>query len=454
MLILFILIYILVTLFIGLFSARYLKSTSDFIVAGHRLPLSMATATVFATWFGSETLLGASSQYAEYGLIGVIEDPFGASLCLLLIGLFYARPLYRMKLLTFGDFYKVTFGPKAEIVAALFLIISYFGWIAAQMVAMGIVVSLLSGWDLHVCIIATSAIVILYTYVGGMLAVSVTDFIQMIFIIIGLVIVLLFLLPEVGGISKLFSEIPKSHYSISLTTPRDYISFFAALITLGLGSIPQQDVYQRVMASKSEKVAVVSSIIGSVLYFTIALIPLVLALIAKKMNLDFGDDIQNMLPTLVLTKTPLLIQILFFGALISAIMSTASGAILAPAVILSENILKPHFFKRKLSDKKLLRITRISVLVVSAIALIMALVRRDIYELVGEASAISLVSLFVPLTAGLFFKLKSERVALCSMLGGFATWVICTLLFPDSYPIVVGLLASVLFSCFPAKKSK
>ena len=102
-----IIIYLVITLLIGFWASRKVNNTKDFVVAGRQLPTYMAAAALFATWFGSETIMGASSEFVEHGLIGVIEDPFGAALCLILVGAFYARPLYRMNILTFNDFFKL-----------------------------------------------------------------------------------------------------------------------------------------------------------------------------------------------------------------------------------------------------------------------------------------------------------------------------------------------------------
>ncbi len=454
MIAIFIIAYLVLTLVIGILASRLVKNSGDFILAGRKLPLIIATTTVFATWFGSETVMGASGEFATGGLLAVIEDPFGAALCLILVGLFFARPLYRMNLLTFGDYYKVTFGRKAEFVASFFLIWSYLGWVAAQMLAMGIVLhSVFPEISREQGILISSAIVILYTCTGGMWAVSITDFFQTIVIIIGLVITAVIVTDDVGGVSKVLSAAPSGFFNM---TPQEghgsWSTYIAAWITLGLGSIPQQDVYQRVMSSKNERTAVWSSILGGFLYLTVAFIPLYLGFAALQL-MPMTDDPQLLLTTLIAEKTGPVINILFFGALLSAIMSTASGAILAPSVILGENILKPLF--KDLSDKKLLRITRISVVFISGISLILAFQDKGIYELVRVASEISLVSLFVPLCAGLFFKSKHELAALSSMILGAAVWGICGYLETSLEPIFWGTGASLagylLF--LPFKKS-
>ncbi|MFB9865058.1 sodium:solute symporter family protein [Rufibacter immobilis] len=288
MLVFFVLLYLALNVLLGLWAARRVHNTSDFMLAGRALPLPMATAVVFATWFGSETILGASAEVAEEGLMGMVEDPLGAALCLVLVGLFFARKLYRMNLLTFGDFYRVKFGRPAEVVASVCLVVSYFGWVAAQMVALGIAFNLLLGTSLWQGVLLGSFLVVVYTYFGGMWSVSVTDYLQTIMIILGLLVVTWWVMRE-NPISEVTATLPASFYRITPTTGTSFtgwLNYLALWLTIGLGSIPQQDVFQRVMAAKSEKVAVRASLLAAFLYVTVALLPLVLAVYAKYCTLN------------------------------------------------------------------------------------------------------------------------------------------------------------------------
>lgn len=444
MLLFFILLYLLITVLVGVWAARRVHNTTDFLLAGRKLPLYMATTVVFATWFGSETLLGASSEFAEKGLLGIIEDPFGAALCLLLIGLFFARKLYRLNLLTFGDFYRIRYNRQAEIVAAFFLVISYFGWIAAQMVALGIVFNLLFGTSLAVGIIGGSVVVVGYTYLGGMWSVSVTDFVQTIMIIGGLLFVTGMVVWRTPA-QDVVATLPTDFFRFtpgSGAGSTSWLNYFALWITIGLGSIPQQDVFQRVMSSRSEGVAVWSSLLAAGLYLTVALLPLVLALYARVLYPDLMQgDTQLLVPGLILRAGSLPVQILFFGALISAIVSTASGAVLAPAAILSENLLRPLL--RQVTDARMLALSRLSVLLVAAVSLVMALLKSNIYELVAESSALSLVSLFVPLVAGLYSTRTTAPAAILSMLLGMGGWLLALYLHTEINPLIYGLAGSL-----------
>lgn len=442
MLLFWVVFYLVVTLLIGIYSSTLIKSSKDFLLAGRRLPLPIAISTVFATWFGSETILGSSVEFAKNGLQGVIEEPFGAALGLIIVGLFFARPLYRKNYLTLGDFFKDQFGPNAEMFAAIFLVVNYLGWIAAQMVAMGLVLSMVVGINIETGIIVTSIIVIIYSWIGGLWAVSLTDTVQMVLIIIGLVAATIHTMPS-EGVNSVIVNLPEDYFQfLPKNNLHSYLIWLGALLTLGLGSVPQQDVFQRIMASKSENVAVISSIVAGLLYLSIALIPLWLGLIAKG-NISNLEDPQMLLPNLILNKTPLAIQVLFFGALLSAIMSTASGAIIAPSALLSENIIKP-LYGYNLSDKQFLQINRYSIIIISLVSLGIALVERNIYDLVAQASALDLVTLFIPMVAGLFFKNRSEKAVLGSMILGMGSWIGAMYIGTDIPEIFVGLLGSLI----------
>ena len=184
-------IYLLASIVIGLLSARKVHSAKDYITAGRNLPLPMVLAMVFATWFGAETVLGISATFLESGFRGLISDPLGASICLVIFGLIFARPLYRMNLLTLGDFFRIRYNKQTEMILSLCIVISYLGWVAAQVTALGLVFNVLS-YDVLTQtqgMLIGAAVVLLYTLFGGMWSVAITTFVQMIVIVIGLLAV-------------------------------------------------------------------------------------------------------------------------------------------------------------------------------------------------------------------------------------------------------------------------
>lgn len=449
MLLFSIIVYLIITVMIGYWASRRVKTSGDFMLAGRSLPLLLSSSALFATWFGSETVFGASSEFLKGGLYAVIEDPFGAALCLVLFGLFFARKLYSMNLLTLGDFFKVRFGKRTELVASVFIVPSYVGYIAAQLLAMGLILNVVTGMAVWQGVVISALVVTFYTYVGGMWAISITDFIQSIIIVGGLVVLAVNLAIKAGGVSVILNETPPDTFRfLPKADFKEIIVYLGAWSVLGLGSIPSQDVFQRVMSSGTIKTAVRSCYIAAAMYLTIALLPLFISLCVKHLYPEFAlGDAQLALPSMVLSHATLPVQILFFGSLLSAIMSTTSSAILAPAAIFSENLVKP-LAKGRLTDKQLLMVTRISVLGFSVLATIMATIRSNIYELVGESSVLSLVSLFAPMVFGIYWKRSSATGALLSMVLGTFTWFIFERLDTNWPSLIPGLGVSVLAMIF------
>lgn len=449
----FVILYWVISVGIGLYAARYVNNSKDFAVAGRSLPMYVVTATVFATWFGSEAVLGISSTFVKEGLKGVVADPFGSSLCLVLVGLFFAKPLYRMNLLTIGDYYRNKFGRTVEILVTLCIVISYLGWVAAQIKALGLVFNVVSGGyiAMETGMIIGAASVLIYTLMGGMWSVAITDFLQMIIIVVGMVYIGWEVSGMVGGAGVVIEHAAAAGKFEFWPSPtaREMLWFFAAWITMMLGSIPQQDVFQRVASSKNEKIAGNASILGGVLYFCFAFIPMFLAYSATlidpgMVNSLIDKDSQLILPTLIMNKVPMLAQVMFFGALLSAIKSCASATLLAPSVTFSENILKPFFPKQ--SDKQFLLMMRIVVLVFTAIVTIFAMnTESSIYKMVENAYKVTLVAAFVPLAFGLYWKRATAQGGLVSIIFGITCWVALELTAPEGFwpPQLVGVLMSM-----------
>src|SRR6478672_2962087 len=204
MLLALVILYLLGTIALGLWAAKRVKTTSDFAIAGRHLPLVMIVTTTFATWFGSETVLGIPAKFAAGGLGSVIEDPFGSSMCLVLVGLFFAGKLYRMTLLTISDYYRERFGRGVEVACSIVIILSYVGWVSAQVTALGIMFNLLSGDSISISLgmILGTISILAYTLFGGMWSVAVTDFVQMIVLVVGLAIIAVFAADMAGGADR------------------------------------------------------------------------------------------------------------------------------------------------------------------------------------------------------------------------------------------------------------
>lgn len=452
-LIVFVVLYWIISVGIGLYAARYVNNSKDFAVAGRSLPMYVVTATVFATWFGSETVLGISSTFVKEGLKGVVSDPFGSSLCLIFVGLFFARPLYRMNLLTIGDYFRNKYGRLVEVLVTLCIVVSYLGWVAAQIKALGLVFSVVSGGyiSMETGMLIGAASVLIYTLMGGMWSVAITDFLQMIIIVVGMLYIGWEVSEMVGGAGTVVSHAAAAGKLEFWPAPtaREMLWFIAAWITMMLGSIPQQDVFQRVASSANEKIAGNASVLGGVLYFCFAFIPMFLAYSATLIDPDMvarliDKDSQLILPTLIMSKMPMLAQVMFFGALLSAIKSCASATLLAPSVTFSENILKSFFPKQ--SDRQFLFMMRTVVLVFTTIVTLFAMnTESSIYKMVENAYKVTLVAAFVPLAFGLYWKPATAQGGICAIVFGITSWVSMELAAPEGLwpPQLVGFLLSV-----------
>ncbi|HEY1057781.1 MAG TPA: sodium:solute symporter family protein [Limnobacter sp.] len=451
----FVIGYWVISVAIGLWAATRVHNTKDFAVAGRHLPFYMVTATVFATWFGSETVLGIPATFLKDGLNGVVADPFGSSMCLIIVGLFFAAPLYRMNLLTIGDYYKKRFGRGVEVTTTIAVVVSYLGWVGAQITALGLVFNVVSGGSIDKVtgMWIGSATILIYTFFGGMWAVAVTDFIQMIIIVIGMLWIGGEISGMVGGVGVVIDH-ARSAGKFEFWPNLDLkaiIAFVAAWTTMMFGSIPQQDVFQRVQSSKTEKIAVWGSVLGGSLYFLFAFVPMFLAysatLIAPDMVASLiNTDPQLILPTLVMDKAPLFAQVMFFGALLSAIKSCASATLLAPSVTFTENILRPMV--GQMTDRKLLLSMRIVTLVFTVLVTLYAInSKASIFKMVENAYQVTLVVAFVPLTLGLFWKRSTNQGALFSIACGLMVWLPLSIFGPEDPfwpPQFAGLLASML----------
>jgi SSS family transporter len=426
-------LYLLGTLGLGVWAGTRIKNTADFAVAGRSLPLIMVITTTFATWFGAETVMGIPAKFVQGGLGALVEDPFGAGTCLILVGLFFAARLYKLNLLTIGDYYRARYGKGIEVFCSAAIILSYLGWVAAQITALGLVFSVLTGGAMSETagmIVGTLAVLI-YVVVGGFLAVAITDFIQMIVLVVGLSIIAFFSAQLAGGSENVLHMVQQKDLWNFLPQAKftDVAFFVGSAVTMMLGSIPQQDVYQRVMSAKNAPTARAGAVIGGASYILFAAVPMFIVacavIVMGNEALDLAkSDYQRVLPTFVMTRMPLIMQILFFGALLSAIKSTSSATLLAPSTSFTENILKN--LRPGMTDRQQLLAMRVTIVVFAALVLAYAIAMKgtSIYDLVSSAYQVTLVGAFVPLVMGLYWKRATTQGAVLSLAAGIATWLV------------------------------
>ena len=455
MLIWFVALYLLASIAIGLFAATRVHNAKDFAVAGRSLPLPVVTATVFATWFGAEAVFGVSATFVKEGLHGVVTDPFGASMCLVIAGIFYGTKIYKLNVLTLGDYFRMRYNRTVEILATLCIVVSYLGWVSAQIKALGLVFNVVTDgaispeWGM----VLGTAIVLTYTTFGGMFSVAILDFVQMGIVMGGMLFIGHLVSGMTGGVEAVISQASAAGKLDFFPTGDwvQWLAFIAAWMTMMLGSIPQQDVFQRVTSAKSARVAIAASVFGGFLYFCFTFVPMFIAYSATLINPEqfnglIETDSQLVLPTLVLQHTPVFAQAIFFGAVLAAIMACSSATLLAPSVSFSENILRNIF--PDVDDRGLLRMMRITMVCFACLVLAFALTSESsIFKMVENAYKVTLAGAFVPLFFGAYWSRATTQGALAAVIGGVASWLLIELLVGKESlvpPQLIGLGVSII----------
>ena len=418
--------YLSATLIVGYLAGRKVKDGEDFMVAGRSLPTWLCTFTVFATWFGAGTCLGAAGAAYKRGFRGIIADPFGAVLCLLLAGTFFFKTMRRLRFITVGDFFRVRYGETVEVLACVCMVPIYIGWVASQLVAFGYILKMVTGLAIAPAILLGTIVVLVYTAAGGMWAVAFTDFFQAIVLIAGLLVLLPSVWSAAGGWTAITEKLPAGH--LQLTPDGGLIAwmfYIQAWLILGIGDLSGQELMGRAMSAKDENVAQRSAYLAAFLYLTIGLVPVILGMIGSLLLPTIGDPEYILLELGRQYLSPLALA-LFTGALVSALMSSADSALLAQASLVVENIL-PKCIGEMDSDKAL-RACRTVVLTSGLLSLGVALYLQNIYELMLSASAIGLVSIAVPFIAGIYWPRANMPGAIAAMFSGLCSWIFFTAL--------------------------
>ncbi len=421
--------FVALTLVIGIVAGRRVQSPADYLIAGRKLPASLVTLSLFATFFGGGTLMGVTGAAYEKGFLGVIADPFGAALCLVVATAFFFRALYRLRLLTVVDFFRVRFGAKAEVLAALCMVPPYIGWVASQFVAIGFILNVLTGLDTTLGMILGAVVVVSYTAIGGLWSVTLTDALQALVLMAGLVVLAGATLTFGSGWHGIAERVPASHFDLlPANTANDWVWYVRAWLVLGIGAIPAQDLMQRAIAARGESAAVFGGYSAAALYLLFGLIPVGLGFAA----LAYVPGLENpelALPRLAMEVLSPVALALVLGAFVAGILSSADSALLAPAAVLGENVLAR--LRPNQSDRQRLVVMRIAVIVFAILSLWLALSFREVYKLMVDSWSILLVALFVPLLAGVYWSRATERGCLAAMLGGLLAWLVFSIALPD-----------------------
>ncbi|SFC33216.1 transporter, SSS family [Alkalibacterium subtropicum] len=462
---------------VGKIASKRVKNTEDYLVASRGAPLFLVVGTVFATFWGGGTVIGGTGAAFQEGLYGVIEDPFAAGLSLIIIGLFFVKTLRSLKINSIGEIYTHRFGSATGYIASAVMIPTFVIWTAVQLLAVGKILSVLFDLNFYLSYVIALVAVVSFTYMGGLLAVIWTDFIQMIIIFIGLILLLVIGYNAAGGIDNIAAHTPEDFWRFvpaeqGLMPWVTYVSMWAGM---ALGNIPSPDIAQRALMAKDAKTAQKGMIISGSMYWTFGLIPVFLALIGHTLISSgvvdgslIAQDSELLIPFLARELlNPVLLGI-FVASLIGAVLSSASTSLFATAVIFSNDIIYPIFLKNKpqhnVDQDYLLRITRYCVILTGTLAALIGLLSSNIYDMTVFAFTLQFGVLFFPFIVALKAKWATSYGVMAGMIGGLLVNVLGGIMqgtiIPEPWefftlvPPLVNILLIVVVSIITRKKDQ
>jgi len=435
-------VYLAIMIAIGVYAARGTHSATDFIVAGRKLPLWLCSASVFATWFGSGIMMGATTSAYDRDFLAMVAEPYGSALALLLTGLFFARIYRRTRRLTWVQFFEARYGKFAGVFGSVADIAGGIIWLGGVLFTFGVLAESLTGLPMEAGIFVGVLVVVIYTMIGGMMAVALTDFVQMVVLVVGLIGLFVLVLNDVGGWGAISAQLPE-HTIRAIPvehTINNWVDYIHVWMTLGVAAVASNSIIQRALSAKTEAVAQNSFIVATLGYAVIGTIPIVLGLIASV-------TMPGLEPNAVLTSIaiehlhPVFVAI-FVGAILSAFMSTGDSILLSTGAIISTNLLP--MFQKNPSDKLQMTVARITIPVAAAVASYVALGAERVIEVIVDSVAPLLAMTIVPFVLCFWWEKANKYGALAGIFGGLAGWGIAALVGTEFPPDLIGFGVSLV----------
>jgi len=436
-------VYMVLMLVVGFYASKKTHTVAEFIVAGRGLPVWLCSTTIVATWFGGGTMMGSAGASYDDGLLGVIADPFGASLALVLIGFFFARIFRRLRVLTVADFMAQRYGQVAAMAITVAALFSNTTWVGAMLVAFGLIFQELTGTPMIVGIFSGALVIFIYTAVGGLWAVALTDFLQMLIIILGLVVLLVVVLIDVGGWSTIAQQVPADMFRLvpRNATGETWLNYLRAWTIIGLVDLSAQTLIQRALASKTERVAQNSFYIAGIGYMVFGMIPVTLGIIASVTMPGLADS-ESVVPALAIEHLHPVAIAIFVGALLAAIMSSADSALLACASFVANNVMPLVW--RDATQRAELLVARLAIPTFGIISIFIALKIQVVYDLMLDANILGLAAIIVPFVVGVWWRKANRTGALSAMGAGISAWLLTLIVAPSLPADFIGLGASLI----------
>lgn len=432
--------YMALQLAIGIWISRRIVSESDYLLAGRKLGFGLATFSIFATWFGAETVVGSAGRAYSEGVSLGSAEPFGYGLCIALMGLIFAAPLYRRNLTTLADLFRQRYSVGAERLAAVILIPSSVLWAAAQIRGFGYILSVSSGnMTADAAVAIAAGFTILYTAFGGLLADATNDLIQGLVVVAGLTILFVTVLPHAGGFDAITSALADPARARAIPEGESVLAILERWAIPVAGSVLATELIGRVLGAKNVSVARNSAYAAATIYVLVGCIPLAVGLVGPTLAPGLADP-EQLMAHVARELLPTALYVVFAGALISAILSTVDSTLLVASALLSHNIVVPAL---KISDEaRKVRVARLGVLAFGAIAYVLALHAEGVFELVEQASAFGSAGTLVTVCFGLFTKWGDARAAIATLAVGMFSYLAASAA-GVSAPFLTSLLAAL-----------
>jgi SSS family solute:Na+ symporter len=431
--------YVALQMLVGVLVSRNIRTESDYLLAGRTLGPMLATFSIFATWFGAETCIGAAGAVFESGLSATRADPFGYAICIVILAAVFAVPLWRSGITTLGDLFRRRYSPRVEQVAVVLMIPTSILWAGAQIRAFGqVLASTSDGMSPAVGIAVAAVTVLVYTTVGGLLADAWTDLIQGIVLSVGLIVVAALVVNGAGGLGVALAQVQPTHWQWR-AEGESVIEVMNRWAIPILGSITAQELISRIVACRSPEVARRAAWAASVFYLAIGVLPVGLGLVASTMPIAVADP-EHVLPTLAATHLPTIGYVLFVGALVSAILSTVDSCLLVAGSLISHNLVVPHL--PSITEAGRLRAARIGVVASGLAAWYLALSSDSVLGLVEEASGFGSAGILVLVIFGLWGRFGGPMAALAALIGGVGVWVPAHFIYELPYDYLASVAAA------------
>jgi SSS family solute:Na+ symporter len=430
--------YVLVQFAIGTWVSRRVSNETDYILAGRGLGVGLVTFSVFATYFGAEAIVASGGSVYEKGLSGALVDPVGYASAIVIVGVFFARALWSRGLTTFADLFRQRYSQGVEKLVVIVLLPGSVIWAAAQVRAFGQVLSANSEMSLAVTITLAAILVGAYSVVGGLLADAVTDVIQGVAVVLGLLILGAVVAVHVGGMTSGLAQVEAEQLKLA---DGDWLQTLEQLAIPICGTIVAVELISRFLGARTADVARIGTVLGGSIYFFVGLIPVFLGLVGPRIAGNVPEA-EQIVPRLAELYLPGVLYVAFVGAIISAILSAVHAALHAPASQISHNIVVK--IVPGISDRGKLWSVRMTVMVLSIVAFVLAITSQRIKDLVETASAFGSAGVFVTSLFALFTRFGGPTSAYASVAAGMLVWAGGKYVLDLSAPYVMGLLAALV----------